>query len=85
MAKLSRGLQIAVRDKIAALADDPRPSDCRRVRGLPLSYEVYRIRVGSTHRIVYQVKDPAAAILVVKVADRKDVYKRMADLRQSLG
>jgi mRNA-degrading endonuclease RelE of RelBE toxin-antitoxin system len=51
---------------------------------LPPIYEVYRVRFGDTHRIIYQVRDEAARILVVKVADRKDVYKRVSDLRRSL-
>jgi mRNA-degrading endonuclease RelE of RelBE toxin-antitoxin system len=67
------------------LAEQPRPSGCRKVRGLPPGYEVYRVKVGDTHRIIYQIRDQMAWILVVKVADRKDVYKRMTDLKRSLG
>ena len=84
IARLSRALQVAVLQKIAELAEDPRPRGCRRIRGVPPAYEVYRIRLGDAHRIVYQVRDRLAWILVVKVADRKDVYRRMDDLKRSL-
>ena len=56
----------------------------RKIRALPARYEVYRVEVEGTHRILYQIKDEAAWILVVKVADRKDVYKRISDLKRLL-
>jgi mRNA-degrading endonuclease RelE of RelBE toxin-antitoxin system len=40
------------------------------------------VEVEGTHRILYQIKDEAAWILVVKVADRKDVCKRISDLKR---
>jgi mRNA interferase RelE/StbE len=79
--KLSPGIQGAVLDKIAELGREPRPPGCRKIRALPARYEVYRVEVESTHRILYQIKDETAWILVVKVADRKDVYKRISDLK----
>ncbi len=82
--KLATGVQAAVLDVIAALALDPRPAGCRKIRGLPARYEVYRVEVGGTHRVIYQIRDESMWILVVKVADRKDVYKRISELRRSL-
>ena len=82
--KLSPGIQGAVLEKIAELGREPRPPDCRKIRALPARYEVYRVEVEGTHRILYQIKDEAAWILVVKVADRKDVYKRISDLKRLL-
>ena len=82
--KLSSGIQGAVLDKIAELGREPRPADCRKIRALPARYEVCRAEVEGTHRILYQIKDEAAWILVVKVADRKDVYKRISDLKRLL-
>jgi mRNA interferase RelE/StbE len=84
IAGFSPAIQAAVLDKIAALGDEPRPPGCRKIRGLPARYEVYRVQVGSTHRIIYQIRDEVALILVVKVADRKDVYKRVSELKASL-
>jgi mRNA interferase RelE/StbE len=82
--KLSSAIQVVVLGRIAALGEDPRPAGCRKVRGLPSCYEVCRVEAGATHRIIYQIRDDAAWILVVKVADRKDVYKRVSDLKRSL-
>lgn len=77
-------VQDAVLTKLADLSTDPRPDGSRRLRGLPSDYKVYRVAVQGTYRIIYQVKDEEAWILVVKVADRKDVYKRVDDLRRLL-
>lgn len=82
--KLSTGIRGQVLDMITSLARDPRPVGCRKIRGLPARYEVYRVEVGGTHRVIYQIRDDSMWILVVKVADRKDVYKRVSELRGSL-
>ncbi len=84
ISKLSSPVQKSVLAAIAALGEEPRPVGCRKIRGLPAAYEVYRVEVGGTHRIIYQIKDESTLILVVKVADRKDVYKRISDLRRLL-
>ena len=84
ISKLSSPVQGSVLATIAALGEEPRPAGCRKIRGLPAAYEVYRVAVGGTHRIIYQIKDESTLILVVKVADRKDVYKRLSDLRRLL-
>jgi mRNA interferase RelE/StbE len=81
--KLSATIQTAVLDRLDELAEDPRPPDCQRLKGLA-QRDVYRARVKTDYRIIYQVKDSAAWVLVVKVADRKEVYQRLDDLRQLL-
>ena len=81
--KLSAQIQVAVLDKLEELAEDPRPASCAKIRELA-SYGVYRIRVGKDYRILYQVKDEAAWVLVVKVADRKEIYQRLPDLKRLL-
>ncbi len=45
--------------------------------------DAYRIRVGD-FRIVYAVKDDVLIVLVLKVADRRDVYKDLATIRRRL-
>ena len=82
--KLPHGLQDSVLERIAELGQDPRPVDCRKIRGLPLRYEVYRVEVGGIQRVIYQIRDETAWILVVKVADRKDVYTCVGDLKRFL-
>ncbi|OFW56276.1 MAG: hypothetical protein A2133_07550 [Actinobacteria bacterium RBG_16_64_13] len=81
--KLSAQIQTAVLDKLEELAEDPRPAGCEKVKALA-QYDVFRVKVGNDHRILYQVKDQVAWILVVKVADRKEIYQRLADLKRLL-
>ena len=70
-------------DKLEELAEDPRPAACEKVKELA-QYGVFRVRVGKDYRILYQVRDAVAWILVVKVADRKEIYQRLADLKRLL-
>jgi mRNA interferase RelE/StbE len=57
-------------ERIRALALDPRPQGCEKLS----AQERYRIRVGR-YRVVYEIRDAELVVLVVKVADRKDVYR----------
>ncbi len=57
--------------RIERLADDPRPAGCEKLSG----EEKYRVRQG-VYRILYEILDTELTITVVKVAHRKDVYKR---------
>ena len=56
---------------ICALAEEPRPVGCEKLAGQD---DRYRIRVGR-FRIVYSIDDAEVVVLVVRVADRKDVYR----------
>ena len=56
---------------IAALADDPRPPQSRKLSGS----EKYRLRCG-VYRVLYEIQDDILVVCVVKVAHRKDVYRR---------
>ncbi len=57
-------------DRIAALADDPRPPGCEKLSG----QERYRIRQGR-YRIIYSIQDEQLTVWVVKIGHRKDVYR----------
>ncbi len=56
--------------RIRLLADDPRPPGCRKLSGL----ELYRLRQGN-YRIVYEIRDSSLVVCVIKVGDRKHVYR----------
>ena len=56
--------------QIEQLADDPRPTGCRKLTG----FELYRVRQGQ-YRIVYSIQDNRLLINVVKIGHRKDVYR----------
>ncbi len=81
--KLPRPVQDSVLDKLEELGIDPRPPGCQKVKGLE-QYDVFRLRVAGSYRIVYQVRDEAAWVLALKVADRKEIYRRLDDLRRLL-
>lgn len=57
--------------RIEALKDDPRPHGSLKLQG---RVDLYRIRAGN-YRVIYQIRDAALVVLVLKVADRKDVYR----------
>ena len=57
--------------KILSLADNSRPSGCKKLRGYR---DLWRIRVGD-YRVVYLVDDAKALATIVRVAHRKEVYE----------
>ena len=57
--------------KILALADNPRPAGCKKLKGYK---DQWRIRVGDW-RVVYIVGDAAKAVSVTCVAHRREVYE----------
>lgn len=56
-------------ERIASLADNPRPSGCQKLLG----HEAYRIRQG-VYRILYTIEDDVLIVTVIKVGHRRDVY-----------
>jgi len=61
---------------IEKLADDPRPHG---VEKLEAKEKLYRLNVGpgKDYRVLYQIQDGILLIVVVKVGDGKDVYRRV--------
>lgn len=58
-------------ERIRQLASDPRPPGCEKLSGM----ERYRIRQGAW-RILYEIEDRSVTVTVVKVAHRREVYRR---------
>ena len=56
--------------RIAALADDPRPMGAEKLSGA----NKYRVRQGD-YRILYEIADAALVVTVVRVGNRRDVYR----------
>ena len=56
--------------QIESLATDPRPRGAVKLSGL----DRYRIRQGR-YRILYTIEDKDLIVYVIKLGDRKDVYK----------
>lgn len=74
-AKEVRQLDRVVRRRVLvllqALSDEPRPHGARRLRGR----DGWRVRIGD-YRVLYDIDDEGATVLVVKVGHRRDVYER---------
>jgi mRNA interferase RelE/StbE len=51
---------------------NPRPPGVKKLSAITATY---RIRQGD-YRIIYEIEDDVLLVTVVKVADRKDVYRR---------
>ena len=56
--------------RIESLADDPRPPGTMKLSGL----ERYRVRQGR-YRILYTIEDTVLIVYVIKIGDRKNVYR----------
>ena len=70
--KLRGDIRQGVEAKVDSLATNPRPPGVEKLEGAD---DLYRVRVGD-FRIVYEIHDRHLTVLVVRIADRKDVYRR---------
>ena len=68
---IQRKDRLRIIKRIRSLSDEPRPSGAKKLSG----EEKYRIRQGN-YRILYQIYDEIITIVVVRVAHRRDVYRR---------
>lgn len=71
LAKLSKKSYEKVKKSIEALAENPRPVGCLKLKG---NGDAYRIRIGD-FRVIYEIEDDVLIIVVVSVGDRKEVYR----------
>jgi mRNA interferase RelE/StbE len=69
--KLPRTDQVRIIRVIQALSTEPRPPGCRKLAG---QADVFRVRTGR-YRVLYSIEDRRLVIIVLKVGDRKDVYR----------
>ena len=56
---------------IQSLADNPRPLGSTKLQG---EDDLYRIRKGN-FRIIYKIEDKALIVTVIRVGNRRDVYR----------
>jgi mRNA interferase RelE/StbE len=64
--------QHRITGKLVELARNPGPPGVEKLAG---GTDEYRVRVGN-YRIVYAIEDARLIVLVLRIADRKDVYRR---------
>jgi mRNA interferase RelE/StbE len=63
--------RIKIIETIDALAINPRPAGVKKLEGFKNSY---RVRIAQ-YRIVYEIEDRQLRVEVIKVANRKEVYR----------
>jgi mRNA interferase RelE/StbE len=71
--ELDRDVQSMIIAAIESLADNLRLDGCKKLKG---TADLYRIRVASVYRVVYEVWDRELVITVVKVGHRRDGYQK---------
>jgi len=70
---LPKSIRTQIGRRIDKLAADPRPHGVEKIAG---EENLYRIRSGD-YRILYEINDQELLVLVVKIGDRKEVYRRL--------
>jgi mRNA interferase RelE/StbE len=58
--------------QIKTLAENPRPSGCRKLTG---SKNDWRIRIGD-YRVLYEIDERAKAVRIMRVRHRREAYRR---------
>ena len=74
--KLDPSIRRKVFSNIEKLRENPRPHG---VEKMETKEKLYRVHVGpgKNYRAIYQIRDEALLVLVVKGGDRKEVYRRV--------
>jgi mRNA interferase RelE/StbE len=74
--KLDLHIRRKVFSDIEKLKEAPRPPGVEKLEAKEKLYRVY-VGPGKNYRAIYQIRDEVLLVLVVKVGDRKDVYRRV--------
>lgn len=69
--KIPKESLIPIMEEIGSLQKNPRPIGHIKLKG---NENLYRIRSGN-YRIIYEIHDKSLIVLVVRIGDRKDVYR----------
>jgi mRNA interferase RelE/StbE len=72
LAKTNRVMAIKIKDAIAELAEEPRPRGVETLSGT--NPVLQRIRVGD-FRVIYEIKEGELLVWVVRLGDRKEIYR----------
>jgi mRNA interferase RelE/StbE len=69
--KLEAPVRRRILTKIESLGINPRPPGVAKLYD---TEDLYRVRVGE-FRIIYAIEDQVAIVLVVKIGNRKEIYR----------
>jgi mRNA interferase RelE/StbE len=72
LAEIPEKFLIKIRAAIEALADDPRPDGCKKLKGEWVG--AYRIEVASQYRVVYEIQDDQIIVSIIRIGTRQGVY-----------
>jgi mRNA interferase RelE/StbE len=64
---------VKILEKIEELSENPRPAGVIKLKG---TKNEYRLRIGN-YRVVYIVEKARMLVLIVKIADRKEIYRNL--------
>jgi mRNA interferase RelE/StbE len=68
--KLPKPVQDKITHALAELKMNPRPHGAKNYKVL----KKFALRVGN-YRVIYEIKDPSLMIFVIRVGDRKEIYR----------
>lgn len=68
---LTEPVQKRIVKRLRTLKENPRPQGVKKLAG---EEDLYRIREGD-YRIIYTIQDKQLTVLVVKIGDRKEIYR----------
>jgi mRNA interferase RelE/StbE len=68
---LTEPAQKRIVKRLKSLRENPRPQGVKKLTG---EEDLYRIREGD-YRIIYTIQDKELIVLVVKIGNRKEVYR----------
>jgi mRNA interferase RelE/StbE len=74
--KLDPNVGRKVFSDIEKLKENPRPYGTEKLETRDKLYRIY-VGPGKNYRAIYQIRDEVLLVLVVRVGDRKDVYRRV--------
>jgi len=82
LARSDRKLMTRVDATIQALADEPRPVNCKQLK-TPRNI-LYRVPVGRSWRIIYAIVDDRLIVLLLDVSSREGAYQNLDTLMNRL-
>ena len=68
--KIPESIKKTIDNKILLLSENPRPPGCKKL----IADDAWRMRVGD-YRIIYEIHDEKILVIVIKIGNRKEVYR----------
>ena len=75
LAALPRRVQRQIDKKLLSPAKNPRPTQAEPLKGKK-NKNLWRVRSGD-YRIIYEIRESVLVVLVVRIGNRKEIYRRL--------